>query len=281
MQRVVYHEHPAQSGACLPGAFAAYLDRIPLSGRGDLAAVWEGIRRRPFRADRGAECAGLCDERCAPVQRSRVWPEDMNCWEATAHFVASARQELPEDWTIHVWDRDLPNGARHVWPSLMSPRGEHFIVDLQTVAPAQYPTSGYQGFARPGRGANGDDGDEGDEETGGDSWWNNVLGVTHLVGKTALSIFGMGKAGEQVERVEGDALPEWARTNTPEPTRAPPTREQAPRSEYVPPRSAREASAGAGVPPARPPDAPPGARPERPLNTTEKRTPWGSMDEMR
>ena len=159
MARIVYHEHPRQAGRCLKGAFAEYLQRIPVPAGVRLEKVWVGIRIRPYLEDLGgawgAQVIASCgvplerksqgDRRCTPVQRSRVWPSTMNCWEATAHFVACALSHLGSGWTVHVWDRDLPNGARHMWPSLLSPRGDHLLVDLQSVVPRQYPPRIYSG----------------------------------------------------------------------------------------------------------------------------------------
>jgi hypothetical protein len=211
MARVVFHEHPSQGGTCLPGAFSAYLDRIPLDGHGDLEAVWQTVRRAPFERDFGRDGGGGGDGRCSPVQRSRIWPEAFNCWEATAHFVAAARRFLPESWTVHVWDRDLNNGARHVWPSLMTPRGEHLLVDLQTEAPQQYSGRIYSGaVASPAANA-ADAGDEEDDEVSAGDVGRGVLGGVHIVGDAALRLFGLEKGGRALEKLEGDALPEWAR----------------------------------------------------------------------
>lgn len=208
MASVVYHEHPGQAGRCLPGAFRAYVQRIPLEGRGTLEQVWQAVRMRPFDADTGGagNAGAYGDDRCAPAQRSRIWPDTMNCWEAAAHWTAAAQRQLPEGFVIHIWDRDLPNGARHVWPSLVTPDGRHVLVDLQTVAARDYSPRGYEGRALPAAMAN----------AGGapaNDWYNDLLGVVHVAGKTVLSVFGLGKVGETLEEIEGDALPEWAQTN--------------------------------------------------------------------
>ncbi len=197
MCRVIYHEHPRQQGQCLRGAFACYVRRIPLDGYADLDAVWADICQRPFERDSGqAPEAGKCA--CRPAQRSRIWPAKMNCWEATAHFCAAARRFLGPEWTLHVWDRDLPNGARHLWPSLMTPRGDHLLVDLQTVEPREYPRRGYSGVATA--------------ETPANDWWNDVVGGAHIVGDAALRAYGLGGVGAELESVENNAgiLPSWA-----------------------------------------------------------------------
>ena len=45
----------------------------------------------------------------------------------------------------------------------------------------------------------------------------DVLGGFHVVGKTALSVFGLGVA-DSVEDLEGDALPDWAKPASKRPT---------------------------------------------------------------
>src|SRR4051812_2986653 len=100
MAGLVFHEHPRQGGQCLEGAFAQYVQRIPPGPYADLDDTWEAVRSRPFEPDRGprsrssAEKQEASDARCRPAQRSRIWPQSMNCWEATAHFVAAALREL-------------------------------------------------------------------------------------------------------------------------------------------------------------------------------------------
>lgn len=210
---MVYHEHPAQRGACLPGAFASYVTSIPLQGYDDLDSAWQAIRQRPFEADWG-QVTGACivspcplprvpsdatDARCSPPQRSRVWPDRMNCWEATAHFAAAAERFLPEQWTLHVWDRDLSNGTRHMWPSLLTPSGDHLLVDLQTVAARKYPSKPYRGLVKG-------------VSTTANGTGNDVLGGVHLAGDKVLRVIGLGGLSDALSKVEGDALPDWSRT---------------------------------------------------------------------
>lgn len=226
MARVFYHEHPRQAGTCLPGSFDAYVRGIPVADGADLNALWQDIRNRPFQADWGAAKAG-CNRRlmeldadghtgtCSPPQRSRVWPPRMNCWEATAHFVAAASRKLPEDWAIHVWDRDLPNGARHVWPSLVTPGGDHLLVDLNSTAQRSPLPRPYTGLILPEPAAN-------DAEQVG----KDVLGGLHIVGGGLLKAFGLGQFADTLEEVEGDALPDFARSKKAKPS-APPAPEPA------------------------------------------------------
>lgn len=201
MARLYYHEHPGQRGRCLPGAFDAYARRIPVDGYRDLDQVWAAIRSRPFESDEGTPGDGRAvgaqesPGECRPRQRSRVWPARMNCWEESAHFVAGALRFLGPEWQVHVWDRDLPNGARHVWPSLVSKAGDHFIVDLRPKG----VTDGPRAAAR--RRAN--------------EWYNDLFGGVHVVGGTVLKVFGQDKLVQKLEDIEGDALPEWARMSSP------------------------------------------------------------------
>lgn len=250
MARLVFHEHPRQGGKCLAGAFAAYVQRIPPGPYADLDETWAAVRARPFEADMGelhgacamAPCpvprepSGAIDKRCRPAQRSRIWPDRMNCWEATAHFVAAALRELGPEVTIHVWDRDLPNGARHVWPSLVTASGDHLLVDLRTQPQSAYPGRSYTGAALPSRPANGDE------------WYNQLLGGVHVAGDTVLKGFGLGGFGKMLEGVEGDALPDWAHIDgtpvkeKPAPQKDPPPRPKVKRRSFLGDDSDAEAS---------------------------------------
>lgn len=200
MARVVFHEHPSQAGTCLPGAFAQYMERIPVGDYQDLDEVWQHLRAAPFEADWGRTSRG--DERCQPVQRSRIWPKRFNCWEATAHFAAAARRLLPDTFAVHVWDRQLPNGARHVWPSLVTPRGQHLLVDLQTVVPPEHDPGAYNGILT-------------EPPANATEWWNQVLGAVHFTGDKVLRVFNLGDLSDQIEPAYGDTLPDWSKNKKP------------------------------------------------------------------
>jgi uncharacterized protein YceH (UPF0502 family) len=43
-------------------------------------------------------------------------------------------------------------------------------------------------------------------------WYNDVLGGVHFVGDKVLRVFGMADLADQLAEVEGDELPDWART---------------------------------------------------------------------
>lgn len=146
MARVLYHEHPRQSGRCLSGAFDAYVQRIPVEQYGSLDAVWRELQKRPFESDDGGTASANGDGRCAPVQRSRLWPPTLNCWEYCAHWTAGAKQFLSDAYRVNVWDADLKSGVRHVWPSLVLPNGRHLLIDLQTAKPTEYRTRRYDGM---------------------------------------------------------------------------------------------------------------------------------------
>jgi hypothetical protein len=118
---------------------------------------------------------------------------------------------LPDGWQVHIWDRDLErlDGeiVRHVWPSLLSPDGQHLLVDLESVTgrrvrPGQYDADGYTHvLASPAN----------------TEWWNHVLGGLHFVGDKVLRIFGAGAVSDAVEPLWGDLIPEWSKTHKSKP----------------------------------------------------------------
>lgn len=130
------------------------------------------LSRAKFQADDGKSGD---DRRCYPAQRARVWPSTFNCWEATAHIAAEGARLLPKDWIIYVNDQNY-GVYRHVWVTLELP--------------------GLLGAFRPPANLSG----------------NDILGGVHVAGKLALSVFGAGAVGDILEGVEGEALPEWARS---------------------------------------------------------------------
>lgn len=86
----------------------------------------------------------------------------------------------------------------------MTPRGDHLLVDLNSAAERTPSTSMYSGIVLPDKSANGDDTAE---EVGKD-----ILGGIHVVGGGILKAFGLGEVAKLLEEVEGDALPDFART---------------------------------------------------------------------
>lgn len=129
------------------------------------------LARAKFEADDGKSGD---DRRCYPAQRARIWPATFNCWEATAHIAAEGARLLPRDWIIRVHDQNY-GAYRHVWATLELP--------------------GLLGPFRPAANGVAED----------------VLGGFHVVGKTALSVFGLGGVADRIEDLEGDALPDWAK----------------------------------------------------------------------
>lgn len=129
------------------------------------------LSRAKFEADDGKSGD---DHRCFPAQRARIWPATFNCWEATAHIAAEGARLLPSDWIIRVHDQNY-GAYRHVWATLEFP--------------------GLLGPFRPAANVSAED----------------VFGAFHVVGKTALSVFGAGGVGDVVEGLASDALPDWAK----------------------------------------------------------------------
>lgn len=189
MARVYYIENPSQADGCLAGAMQDYIARIPARFSAfEEAVTWIASLR--FEPDTGAQGT---DTRCFPAQRARVWPETINCWEATAHIAAEGKRLLPEDWSIVIRDATV-NGRRHVWPTIELPR---ILGPLNPVA----------------------------NVTG-----NDVFGGVHVLGRAVLRGFGLDALGEVLEQVEQPILPDWAKpspagpgqpTNNPRSTGAP------------------------------------------------------------
>ena len=114
MARLVFLPNPEQPD-CLSGAFGDYVRRIP--PRFDhFVDVVDYLLKAPYLEDFGSGSDGRCD----PPQRSRIWPGDFNCWEASAHFAAEAIRLLPDNWIVAVQDKTIGT-RRHVWPVLRFP----------------------------------------------------------------------------------------------------------------------------------------------------------------
>ena len=90
---------------------------------------------QPVLLDQGE---GPTSEGCHPAQRSRVWPRGgLNCWEATAHYVAVALA-LRAPVEVHVYDAPVGR-QRHVFPGVreLDGVGRPEPVILQPPQPAQ------------------------------------------------------------------------------------------------------------------------------------------------
>lgn len=186
--RVVLHNHPQQPHGCLRGLanYAEAISRTPVARAfPNLEAYERWSMRQPVKIDVGE---GPKAPGCFPAQRSRLWPQDgLNCWETTAHYVGVAvAQGLPVE--VHVYDRDF-GSVRHVYPAVRS------LCDKRPPIPVLLQPS----LPRPRA----------------QEWWNDALGAVHIGGTVALSAFGLGALPPVLERIEGDALPNWARMSSP------------------------------------------------------------------
>ncbi|MFO0655410.1 MAG: hypothetical protein U0787_10060 [Polyangia bacterium] len=129
---------------------------------------------------------------CRPAQRSRIWPHDLNCWEATAHFAGWAiAQQLGIE--VHLFDVYVGQ-MRHVFPAWRW-RGERRDPEALLLQPPVSGGSGRVGIqnlanlgvsrtAREGR---------------AQAWYNTVADVAHAVGSVVLGVFGAGAAVPLVE----------------------------------------------------------------------------------
>lgn len=118
MARVLLIENPQQAGSCLARDFAEYVKRIPPRFSSFTAAV-DAISRAPYDPDDGLT-ANDSSAACMPAQRSRIWPDSFNCWEASAHIAAEGARLLPPSWTVVIRDQ-TESGRRHVWPTITLP----------------------------------------------------------------------------------------------------------------------------------------------------------------
>lgn len=189
---VILHNNPSQAQDCLVGLVRYSRRIIGEGGReydrlGSFPAVVRHIRACPYEADDGTAQRGVTA--CSPIQRARIWPDTFNCFEATAHAVGAAMHfGLSGALEWHVFDRNLSPRTRHVWPVCVdraTARG--WIIVLDSVVPRTH------------------------RRILANDWYTIPLGVVHKVGRVALSVYGMDKAGQQLEKVWGDRLPDWAR----------------------------------------------------------------------
>lgn len=180
MARILFIENPEQQGRCLSGDLATYIKSIP--PRFDsVTSLVAAISAAPFETDEGGSALSVAiDGECSPGQRSRIWPQSFNCWEATAHFAAEASRLLPQDWTIVIQDKTL-NGRRHVWPSITF---GNKLAPINQIQPKQIANE----------------------------WYNDLFGGIHYVGDKVLRVFGLGSISDQISSLAGDSLPDWART---------------------------------------------------------------------
>lgn len=191
---VCLHQHSGQPESCLDGLVLyatqiaqdkhTYAFRTPYS---IIAWLWQ----QPVKLDRGD---GPSVSGCFPAQRSRIWPDDgLNCWEATAHLLGVA---LCHQWLLelHLFDA-LVHGQRHVFPAV---RPLYHFDDLPMPLVLQPPVrTGKSGSAL---------------NHAAQAWYNDLLGGVHIVGDKVLRAFGAGDLADELANLEGDELPDWART---------------------------------------------------------------------
>lgn len=195
MPHLILHEHPSQRGTCL-ASMVRFAQRIPLRfSTLEETAVY--LRSQPFEADPGIveSAVPVPDYKfsaCEPWQRERVWPSAFNCWEATAHWLAHALKLLKGSEVVEIWDRTLPTGGRHVWPTLERDDGI-WLVQVEGNAKAfrrRWPQAANAG-------------------------WEDVFGFLHLAGKETLGLFlGNDRAAPIVQMSEkawGSHIADWSK----------------------------------------------------------------------
>ncbi len=194
-QPVVYlHEHAGQPQSCLEG-LVHYAARIAQNKRAYAyrtpAQIITWLWQQPVVLDLGE---GPTSPGCFPAQRSRIWPDcGLDCWEATAHLlgVAFCHQWLME---LHIFDAAV-RGQRHVFPAV---RPLYHFNDLPEPLVIQPPI-------HTGKNSHG-------LRYAAQAWYNDVLGGLHIVGDKVLRVFGAGDLSDEMSKVQGNELPDWART---------------------------------------------------------------------
>lgn len=194
LPRVMLHEHSGQKAECLEG-LVEYATRIAANKRTYAFRYPEQIMcwlwKQPVRLDLGE---GPTITGCHPAQRSRVWPKNgLNCWEAVAHLLGVA---FCHSWPIefHIYDAQLGH-QRHVFPAIRPlDATEEKPIPIVIQPPAWTGKTDLSLRAAQAE------------------WYNQLLGGVHVVGDKVLRIYGMGELADQLADIEGDQLPDWART---------------------------------------------------------------------
>ncbi len=195
MFRLMLHHNEGQRASCLESLvqYATQIEQTAFAKSFEsLGVIQRWISLQAVKPDCGEE---LQQGGCSPTQRSRQWPLDgMNCWEATAHFVAVALALRPEI-TVHIYDVDTPEGGRHVFPALQSTFGTGPIYEV--VLQPDLPRA--------------------------QAWYNTIADVAHGIGSAALGVFGLGALVPLVEKAWQAAPEEYGLTkNQPKPEEAKP-----------------------------------------------------------
>lgn len=199
---VILHESSGQPGSCLEGlvSYAREIAKTEQASRMSEGELFVYLWNSPVVFDNGE---GPTVGGCNPAQRSRIWPQDFNCWEATAHFVGWAlAQHLEVE--LHLFDAYLGK-LRHVFPAWRSV-GSIENPEALVLQPPVSPRSGFQNLASLGMARTKDQGGR------AQAWYNDLLGVVHFAGDKVLRVFGQGELADSLADYEGDDLPDWSRT---------------------------------------------------------------------
>lgn len=189
---LILHENTGQPQSCLAGlvAYAKEIAKTPeaanLSEDELLGYLWNVPV--VFDAGEGPQVAG-----CRPAQRSRIWPPDLNCWEATAHLAGwMIAHQTPVE--LHLFDAYL-GSLRHVFPAWRAIGEQKNPEPLLLQPPVVGVTPGEVGqrnlatlgIARSVRAGR------------AQAWYNTIADVAHTVGTVVLSVFGAGAVVPLVE----------------------------------------------------------------------------------
>lgn len=193
LPRVILHQHSGQEESCLEG-LVEYACRIYRNkhtyGFSNPETILAWLLSQPVKLDSGV---GPTVAGCNPRQRSAIWPDDgLNCWEATAHLLAVA---FCNRWPIdfHIFDAKVGT-QRHVFPAVAPLESNLIPVPLVIQPPIRTnKTSASLNRAQA-------------------EWYNELLGGLHFVGDKVLRVFGVGELSDSLAELEGDELPDWART---------------------------------------------------------------------
>jgi len=202
MPYLILHEHESQKGSCLP-SMVKYAKSIPLKFD-TIEQAASHIRTLPYERDPGllesaVPVPDYQNSGCVPWQRQRIWPKAMNCWEATAHWLAHALALLHEDEIIEIWDRDVKPGIRHVWPTIARKDGI-WLVTLESTSRRSEPKP-----KQPTDLAN--------------VGWEDVFGAIHTAGAGVLGFFlGADRAApivREAEKAWGSNIADWSKQAQP------------------------------------------------------------------
>lgn len=193
---VVYlHQHSGQPPTCLEGLVQysvqiarnkhTYGFRSPMQ-----IMAWLWTQKVVLDVGDGPKAVG-----CFPAQRSRVWQDNgLNCWEAVAHLLGVA---FCNQWPIefHVYDA-VVGTQRHVFPAVRPLFTNDVIPEPLVIQPPLLRSRSEKSLRL----------------TAAQAWYNDLLGAVHIVGDKVLRVYGVGELADTLADVEGDELPDWART---------------------------------------------------------------------